>query len=393
MSVPRRQIGWSQKANLYYQISLQLDRLIKLKTGIAPTTTSTTTAPLFSGTVYWGEDSATACGEVLPITATGDGTTFCNTSTFTGSGFSVIGTEVVVISAGGQLKTVNHVSGDPFVTLNGGCDPCPPPVYTYVTQYDADSSVNACYNPTSTPNVYSADSVLIVGSVLFYNGNLTSPVIEGYYAIDGFIYHPVVDGVIETIEACYPDQGCAINWSTVNLNVDTYANGDAIPQVTDPIQWSNLTTGAWCYYNNDAANGPIYGKLYNWYAVNDVRGLAPTGYHIPSITELDTLVTCLGGYAIAGGSMKDVGSGLWTSPNTGATNSSGFTGLPGGGISFDFFYKSDSGFWWTSTINGATTANAFRLQFDSTTVLGGFSPSLGLERYIGLSVRVVKNVL
>ena len=174
-------------------------------------TCNTTTNSLFSGTLYWGEDSATACGESLPITATGDGTTFCNTSTFTGSGFSVIGTGGVFISAGGQLKTVNHVSGDPFVTFNGGCDPCLPPVYTYITQFDADGPNNACYNPSSTFDVYSADSVLIVGSVLFYNGDLTSPVIEGYYAIDGFIYHPVVDGVIETIEACSPLFSMKIN--------------------------------------------------------------------------------------------------------------------------------------------------------------------------------------
>jgi len=234
MSVPRRQIGWSQKANLYHQISLQLDRLIKLRTGIAPTTTSTTTAPLFSGTVYWGEDSATACGEFLPITATGDGTTFCNTSTFTGSGFSVIGTGVVVISAGGQLKTVSHVSGDPFVTFGGGCDPCPPPVYTYSAQFDGNSPSNACYNPTTTPNVYSADSVLIVGSVLFYNGDLTSPVTEGYYAIDGFIYHPVIDGVIETIEACSSYNLTLRIENSANFNIPAYI-GDASSDFT--IEW------------------------------------------------------------------------------------------------------------------------------------------------------------
>jgi uncharacterized protein (TIGR02145 family) len=80
-----------------------------------------------------------------------------------------------------------------------------------------------------------------------------------------------------------------------NLDVVTYRNGDIIPQVTDPSLWSSLTTGAWCYYNNDANNGGIYGKLYNWYAVNDPRGLAPEGWHVPTDEEWETLTNKLGG--------------------------------------------------------------------------------------------------
>lgn len=83
-------------------------------------------------------------------------------------------------------------------------------------------------------------------------------------------------------------------WKLKNLDVTHYRNGDPIPQVTDPTQWANLTTGAWCYYNNDSTNGTIYGKLYNWYAVNDPRGLAPIGYHIASDQEWATLFTFLG---------------------------------------------------------------------------------------------------
>lgn len=82
-------------------------------------------------------------------------------------------------------------------------------------------------------------------------------------------------------------------WMKKNLNVTKYRNGDLIPQVTDPTQWKNLTTGAWCYYNNDSANGDVYGKLYNWYAVNDTRGLAPVGYHIPSNTDWTNLIDFL----------------------------------------------------------------------------------------------------
>ncbi|MGD1006866.1 MAG: fibrobacter succinogenes major paralogous domain-containing protein, partial [Ignavibacteriaceae bacterium] len=78
-------------------------------------------------------------------------------------------------------------------------------------------------------------------------------------------------------------------WMLGNLNVDHYRNGDAIPEVEDPAQWGNLKTGAWCYYRNDPGNDKKYGKLYNWYAVNDPRGLAPEGWHIPTQAEFKTL--------------------------------------------------------------------------------------------------------
>jgi hypothetical protein len=76
-------------------------------------------------------------------------------------------------------------------------------------------------------------------------------------------------------------------WTTSNLNVSKYRNGDIIPEVKDPKKWANLKTGAWCYYDNDPKNGAIYGKLYNWYAVNDPRGLAPEGFHVPSKVEIE----------------------------------------------------------------------------------------------------------
>ena len=92
-------------------------------------------------------------------------------------------------------------------------------------------------------------------------------------------------------------------WTSKNLDVATYRNGDVIPQVQDENAWENLTTGAWCYYDNDASNGTKYGKLYNWYAVNDPRGLAPNGYHIPTDAEWTQLSDYLGG-GEAGTKMK-----------------------------------------------------------------------------------------
>lgn len=122
---------------------------------------------------------------------------------------------------------------------------------------------------------------------------------------------------------------CNQTWMLKNLDVDKYRNGDVIPQVTDSLQWANLTTGAWCYLRNDPGNGPIYGKLYNWYAVMDPRGLAPQGWHVPTYFEFQTFSKCLGGDTLAGNKIIEAGTAHWTSPNKG-TNSSGFTALPGG---------------------------------------------------------------
>lgn len=147
---------------------------------------------------------------------------------------------------------------------------------------------------------------------------------------------------------------CCQSWMTKNLEVTTYRNGDPIPQVTDPTAWQNLTTGAWCYYNNDPNNGPIYGKLYNWYAVNDPRGLAPQGWHIPTHFELTTLSNCLGGdNNTVISRLKEFGTARWASPNT-ATNSSGFTALPGGfkDVTAGFTGLGNSTVFWSSTSTG-----------------------------------------
>jgi uncharacterized protein (TIGR02145 family) len=144
---------------------------------------------------------------------------------------------------------------------------------------------------------------------------------------------------------------CNQTWTKSNLDVSHYRNGDEIPQVKNPTDWANLTTGAWCYYNNDPANGAIYGKLYNWYAVNDPRGLAPLGWHIPTDAEWTKLTDCLEGESVAGDKIKETGTTHWISPNTGATNSSGFTALPGG-YRYDYgtFYSINfNSYWWSSS--------------------------------------------
>ena len=148
-------------------------------------------------------------------------------------------------------------------------------------------------------------------------------------------------------------------WTTKNLDLTTYRDGTPIPEVTDTTAWARLTTGAWCYYEHTTANGTIYGKLYNWYAVagihdNDANTpnkiLAPMGWHVPTDAEWTTLTTFLGGTAVAGGKIKAIGTSLWKSPNTSATNESGFVGLPGG-FRYNygaFGYIGTNGYWWSS---------------------------------------------
>jgi uncharacterized protein (TIGR02145 family) len=155
-------------------------------------------------------------------------------------------------------------------------------------------------------------------------------------------------------------------WMEKNLEVVTYRNGDIIPQVTDATTWAGLTTGAWCYNNNDVANGAIYGKLYNWYAVNDSRGLAPQGWHVPTDAEWTTLTDKLGGASVAGGKMKSVGITRWTTPNTSATNESGFSGFAGGSRGGNGFFSSigNFGHWLSSSEYNTTHAFIRYLNYD-----------------------------
>lgn len=150
-------------------------------------------------------------------------------------------------------------------------------------------------------------------------------------------------------------------WMSKNLNVDKFRNGEPIPHVQTDEAWIKAGQNeepAWCYYDNDPANGEKYGKLYNWYAVNDPRGLAPEGWHIPSDEEWTVLTDYLG--KEAGTKMKSTSG--WKDDGNG-TNESGFTGLPVGirsGVS-DFFTMGKIGSWWTSTEYNESDARLFYL--------------------------------
>jgi uncharacterized protein (TIGR02145 family) len=135
-------------------------------------------------------------------------------------------------------------------------------------------------------------------------------------------------------------------WTAENLNVEHYRNGDLIPQVQDSTEWSKLTTGAWCYYDNKTSNGKIFGKLYNFYAVTDKRGLAPEGWHISTKNEWEVLENILEGYELSATRLKST-SGWYQNYN--GTNETGFTALPGGFRDdigeYDYIYI--SGYFWS----------------------------------------------
>jgi uncharacterized protein (TIGR02145 family) len=166
-------------------------------------------------------------------------------------------------------------------------------------------------------------------------------------------------------------------WMAKNLNVSKFKNGDPIPQAKTFSEWNKASENqepAWCYYNNDPANGQKYGKMYNWYAVNDSRGLAPAGYHIPTHDEWDTLKIYLDGYFPSGTKMKST-SGWKKKQNyyTEGANESGFNGLPGGYRDtygpFDGIGK--YGYWWSSTEYSSNSAWTHYLSYDHGDVSSG----------------------
>ncbi len=221
---------------------------------------------------------------------------------------------------------------------------------------------------------------LLITLIIFSTGcsrkanQLPNPVAGGPVTdIDGNVYKTVVIG----------NQV----WMAENLRVTRYNNGDQIPGVSDS-SWVSLTTGAYCYYNNDSArNRKSYGALYNWYALPDSRGLAPAGWHIPSDEDWTILTKFLGGDSIAAIKLKETGKTHWLSPNATSTNQTGFTALPGGSIygSKGFTYLGNYGYWWSSTEQSSATG-WFRGMYFSSSVFRNYSAKSN-----GYSVRCIKN--
>jgi TonB family protein len=175
-------------------------------------------------------------------------------------------------------------------------------------------------------------------------------------------------------------------WMTKNLDVATFRNGDSIPEAKTDAEWISAGYNkqpAWCYYDNDTTNGILYGKLYNWYAVNDPRGLAPEGYHVPTDAEWTQLSDYLGGKEVAGNKMKRT---MGWNENGNGTNESGFKGLPGGARNEDrtFILKGYDGFWWSASEETTGIAYFRRLDYSFGSLYRN-----GIYKSIGLSVRCI----
>ena len=326
-------------------------------TGLSRTTTYYVRAYATNsiGTSYGGQETFTTLAEA-PVVATAAISAITNTSATSGG---------TVTSDGGSTISAKGVcwatSTNPTISNSKTTDGTGPGTFT--------SNISGLISGrTYYMRAYATNGITTTygSEVSFTPGTVTD--------IDGNVYHYIVIGTQ--------------TWMVENLKTTKYRNGDAISNITS--SWTSLVTGAYSWYSNDAATyKAAYGALYNWYAVADTRGIAPAGWHVPTDAEWKTLTDYLGGSSVAGGKLKEAGTSHWITPNTGASNSSGFTALPGGNryyIDGTFRNVGSNGNWWCITASDATNAWNRYLDFNHGNV----------ERYnygkqLGFSVRCVRD--
>jgi len=178
-------------------------------------------------------------------------------------------------------------------------------------------------------------------------------------------------------------------WMTENLKTTHYVNGDVIPDGTGAGDISGeIEPKYWFAYEDNLDTVSIYGRLYTWYTVTDSRNVCPDGWHVPTDAEWTTLTTYLGGESVAGGKLKETGTTHWTTPNTGATNSSGFTALPGGvrDLNGTFSGLGDYAYFWSATEYDSSRAWGRGLYYNYSVVSRGFH-----WEYTGFSARCLKD--
>lgn len=220
--------------------------------------------------------------------------------------------------------------------------------------------------------VLQAYAISDIDSIIFYKPNINNNTVTD---INGNIYNTVTIGTQV--------------WMAENLKTTSYSNGDPIPNVTGNIQWGNLNSAAWSHYNSSSQYENPYGKLYNWFAVNDNRNICPIGWHVPSDAEWTKLTDYLGGVSVAVSKMKSTGTQFWQSPNQDATNESGFSGLPGGFRAYNgaFGWIRENGSWWSSTEKSENANVAWHRSLTSNNSVGRG----GNDKKTGFSVRCLKD--
>ena len=309
------------------------------------------------GTSYGGQVTFTTLTEAeAPVVTTTTVSTFTNTTA----------------TSGGNISS----DGGSAITAKGVC---------WATTANPTISNSKTTDGTGSGSFTSNISGLTSGTTYYLRAYATNSIATSYGIefsftpgtvtdIDGNVYHYIAIGTQ--------------TWMVENLKTIHYRNGDPIPNVTGNTEWFALVTGAYCWYNNDAATyKAAYGALYNWFAVAESRNIAPTGWHVATDAEWTTLITFLGGQSMAGGKLKETGTAHWLTPNTGATNSTGFTALPGGyRDSGSFVDIGSTGNWWSSTGYDAIWAESLILYFNYDVANHGH----GLKPY-GRSVRCVRD--
>jgi len=356
-------------------------------------TTNLTVIPLPIITVT--PQTETICsGDTTNIMITSDqpGTVF--NWTYSASGVSIVG------NLNNDIPIRNVLVGSGMITYTisasyNGCFGAPLDAVVYVNpNISSSSSILICqgqsyavgthsYTTAGTyidtiPMVSGCDSIITTHLVVAASGQTITDTINKF----------ILDG-----RDCrnYPIVKIGTQWwMKENLAATKYQNGSAIPNVANNTNWSNLTTGALSYYNNDSTQyAETYGPLYNWYAVNDSRGVCPTGWQVASDAEWTQLTSALGGESVASGKMKEIGLTHWSSPNTAATNESGFTALPGGnripgGSSYNI---NTNAFFWTSSEYNATDT-WYRVLYHNSGIIGKAS----LSKNYGYSIRCIKSI-
>jgi uncharacterized protein (TIGR02145 family) len=308
-------------------------------------------------------------GSSVPLTSVNwaNGAKFMQVELNLGNGFVDIGTQQLLSvpyalyageSPDEQQLSVSDI-GDTLFLENGGFVIIPG---ISAANNGGGTTTGSSLHSCGTPNIHNPD--LTYGTMTDQQGN---------------VYKTIVIGTQE--------------WMAENLNTSIYRNGDPIPTNLDDATWSSTTSGAWAYFNNDASYACPYGKLYNWYTCVDARQLCPTGWHVPTDAEWTVLTNYLGGESIAGGKMKTTGTieaatGLWYNPNAEATNSSGFSGAPGG-FRFDYGAYNFIGYfgnWWSSSEDDTSYARGWYLDYSF-----GFAYSYIGDKQEGFSVRCLRD--
>ncbi|MFD1258356.1 fibrobacter succinogenes major paralogous domain-containing protein [Mucilaginibacter terrae] len=244
-------------------------------------------------------------------------------------------------------------------------------LYIYYMVYLAVIYNTGCQNKTSTGNSNNTADIKQLDAVSnnFFKNS------EDITDHDGNIYHTIIIGKQV--------------WMAENLKVTHYNNGCEIPQIKEDKAWRELNIGAYCNYNNKKTNSAIYGNLYNWYAVNDDRKLAPKGWHVPTQEEWNILIDYLGGNTTAGSKVKATGTKYWEVPNTTSTNQSGFNAIPGGNRNNNGMFENlgfSASFWSSTTEPKVDFAKNYSLISGITAIKADVD-----DRKCGLNVRCLKD--